>query len=159
MALTKDNVIVGAVTALEFPSGTNIGGTKGGVTLMLEQELFDKVGDQIKGKLDRVLTLRSVRARTELLESTIVNLHKASNLAAAQLSGSSLSITDSEGALQSVKFTGPAPNGGTRTVILDSCRQVGNTEFTYGRDVDVRFPMELEAMWDPTNNRFGIIGN
>jgi len=159
MALTKDNIIVGAATAVEFPSGTNIGGTKGGVVFMLEQSLFDKMSDQIKGKLDRVLTDRAVRIRTELLESTVVNLHKASNLGAAQLSGSSLSITDTEGTLQSFKVTGPAPNAGTRTIIFDSARHVGNTEFTFGRDIDVRFPIEIEAMWDTTNNRFALVGN
>lgn len=159
MALTKDNIIVGAATAVEFPSGTNIGGTKGGVEIMLEQELFDKIGDQVKGNVDRVLTRRSVRARFELLEATAVNLHKASNLAAAQLSGSSISVTDSELVATTFKVTGPAANAGTRTIIFDTARQVGNTGFTFGRDTDQRFAMEVEAMWDTTNNRFAIIGN
>ena len=159
MALTRSNITVGAATAIEFPSGTDIGGTKGGVEIMLEQELFDKIGDQIKGNLDRVLTRRAVRVRTELLESTVTNLHKASNLAAAQLSGSTLSITDSELTPQSLKIVGPSANGGTRTCIFDTVRQVGNTGFTFGRDIDQRYACEFEAMWDTTANRFGIIGN
>lgn len=159
MAPTKDNIIVGAATAVEFPSGTNIGGTKGGVELVVEQELFDKVADQVKGKLDRVLTMRSVRVRFELIEATAVNLHKALNLGAAQLSGSSISITDTEFTPAAFKATGPAANAGTRTIIGDTARQVGNTGFTWGRDVDQRYPMEIECMWDTTNNRFMIAGN
>lgn len=159
MALTRSNIVVGAATSIEFPSGTDIGGTKGGVEIMLEQELFDKIGDQVKGNLDRVLTRRAVRIRTELLEGTVVNLHKASNLAAAQLSGSTLSITDSELTPQSLKIVGPSANAGTRTCIFDTVRQVGNTGFTFGRDIDQRFACEFEAMYDTTNSRFGIIGN
>lgn len=158
MALSKENIVVGAATLVEL-GGTDLGGTKGGVIFGKEDTFFDKTGDQVKGNLDKVLVNRRVFVRTELLEGNAPNLHKALNLAAAQLSGSSVSITDSEAALAALKVTGPTTFGGTRTLILDAVRNISNFEMTWGKDVDIRLAFEFEAMWNPTNNRFGISGN
>lgn len=153
-------IIVGGAATIELPSGTDMGQSKGGVEIFQEQTFFDKTGDQVKTNLDRELVNRRVGVRFELVEASVANLHKALNLNSAQLSGSSISIThNSAAALAAFKATGPAQDAGTRTIILDQVRQVGNIGPRWQKDDDMRLAFELEAMHDPTNNRIGIIGN
>lgn len=158
MAATKDTIIVGAATSVTL-NAVDIGSTKDGVTLIKEDTFFDKTADQVKGKLDKVLTDRRIAVRFTLQEVSVANLHRALNLAAGDLSASTISITQSEAALVPLVVVGPAQFAGTRTISLDFVRNIASLESTFAKGDNNAVPMECEAMYNPANNRFGTIVN
>jgi hypothetical protein len=64
-----------ATVAAGAPSGfTDVGGTKGGVTLMVDQTIQDITVDQIPDPIGGRMTARKVQIQTELAETTLANL-------------------------------------------------------------------------------------
>lgn len=64
-----------ATVAAGAPSGfTDVGGTRGGLTLMVDQTIQDLTVDQIPDPVGGQMTGRKVQLQTELAETTLANL-------------------------------------------------------------------------------------
>jgi len=90
----------------------------------------------------------------------MANLHIALNLAAASLSGSSLTIDSSEADEAQMLMVGVAPDAGARSFIIDAAVVRGSLSSNAGAKNNPNYlPIEVEAIWDSGNSRFGVIGD
>jgi hypothetical protein len=159
IALDKDQILIGAIATLELGTADLGPTTEDGVTVNVEQEFKDIMVDQYKGVIDKKLTKRRVTIGLTLAEADIANFHKALNLASSALSASSLTINMSQATATTLLIAGVAPAAKTRTFIFDLVYQVGNVSHVMKKNEEVGLAVEFEAMYNPTNTRFGIVGD
>jgi len=162
MAIAQDRgkICHGTLTTLSI-GGTDLGPTsEDGVTFVANQTHFDQKIDQQVGTIKKTLTNREVVVGLTMVEATLARLHIALNLAAAALSGSSLTIDSTEAPEAQMLMVGVAPDANARSFILDAVVVRGSMNTMAGAKNNPNvLPIEVEALFDTGNSRFGIIGD
>lgn len=101
MAAATTNIIVGAatvsvgdwVTAAGAGSLTDVGYTKGNVTLAESHELYDVEPDQVAGVVKQVPTKSTIQIKVPMLESVLEKYRIATRQPAANLTGTPPDLT------------------------------------------------------------------
>lgn len=159
IAIDKGKFLIGAVTTLEL-GGTDLGPTsEDGVTFTYTPTFYDHKSDQVAAKLRKTKTDVDLKITLNLMQGTLANLHKALNLAAASLSGSSLTIDTSQAADATLLIAGVAPDVNTRTIIMDAVQVSSPMAITMSKNNPVMIPVEFECLYSTTNSRFGLVGD
>jgi len=157
MVGTANNIVVGAaVVSIE---GTDVGYTKGGVTIRYEPEYIDVMADQAVGVVRKARSLERLYIVTTLLEITLENLRKAFMLPVASLAGSTLTLGYNDACwVDDVILTivGKGPTCGTRTYTFDKCVTFGTRELAMKREEEQAFEISFEALKDSSGN-FGKV--
>jgi len=160
IAVDRGKICHGTLTTLSI-SGVDLGPTtEDGVTFVVNQTHFDHKIDQQVGTIKKVLTNREVVIGLSMVEATLARLHIALNLAAASLSGSSLTIDSSEAPEAQMLMVGVAPDANARSFILDAAVVRGSLNTMAGAKNNPNYlPIEVEAILSDDGSRFGIIGD
>ena len=158
MTVTRKDIYAGAVTLVKI-GGTDIGGMIEGVTIRTESEYFDTLCDQVKGVVDTKLTGRKCLITFSMAEISLVNLQKAMAQPAANLSGSTLYLTDGQQAATTLEIQVPTPDAaGTRIYYFLIVRIIGSGEHSYRKDGQLMIAVEIVAFPDTAiENRFGYV--
>ena len=155
MAIDVGNLVLASATI--SVDEADCGATVGGVYMRSEDTFRDVEIDQFIGTWKKVLTGRKYFVRANLAEGTLLNLRKAWNLAEANLSGSTLTLDETDRGSVAVTLAGTGPDGSGRTVTLATCVALAATEYPVGRkDEESVFAIELEVLADSSND-FGTI--
>lgn len=164
MAVTASNLIQGPATIYGGIFGatepatiatapgvgwTDLGGTKDGVTLNVEQTFADLTVDQIVDVVARRRTGRMVSITTTLAEATLENLARAISNAAPV--ANVLNLDDGLAAFSpaygAYLFDGIAPGGFRRRVILRKTLATGNVAMAYTKDGQTVIPTTFAGHW------------
>lgn len=166
MAVTATNLIQGPANLWAGPFGTaepaaigtapgagwvDLGSTKEGVTLNIEQTFADLTVDQVIDVIARKRTGRIVTIATSLAEATLENLATAiGNTAPATKvleldnGDSALAFSPTYGA---IIMEGLGPNGVKRRFILRKTLQTGNIALAYTKDGQTVIPTSFSMHW------------
>lgn len=161
MAVTTTNLIQGPANMWVAPFGTaepaafaapgvgwvDVGGTKDGVSLVIESSFSVLSVDQIVDEVGRTRTERKTSVKTSLAEATLENLARAI-AEAAPVSGvlePALDGTAFMPAYLAVLFDGIAPGGKIRRVIARKVLGVDSTEVAYKKDDQTVIPATFAA--------------
>ena len=157
MAVDATKIIVGAATV--SVGGSDIGYTKGGVTVRYEPEFIEVIGEQAVGAVKKARSLERMYVTTTLLQVSLSQIRKSFMLPAAQVSGSTLTLgynnacwVDEVG----ITLTGSGPDCGTRTFTFTKCITFGTREYSMQREEEVAFEVEFEILKNASGN-FGTI--
>jgi hypothetical protein len=157
MAVNRTLLFVGAPSIIKI-GGVDVGGTLDGFTVTEETEFFDKTCDQVRGTIGKTLMSRSVTLTFSIVETTLVNMQKALAMPAANLSGSTLYLTDGELTDTTLEMQVVSPTGGTRVYYFLIARILGSGEFSYKKDGQLSVPVTIQAIPDTTQgNKIGYI--
>lgn len=128
---------------------TDLGGTKEGITLNIEQTYSDLTVDQIIDVVDRRRTARMVSIGTSLAEATLANLALAiSNTApTANILELDNGLNAFKPAYGAYAFDGIAPGGFRRRVILRKTLGTGNVAMAYTKDGQTVIPTTFQGQW------------
>ena len=157
MAVDAGNIVVGAATL--SVAGTDIGYTKGGVSIRQEQTFLDVEADQAVGVVRKARTLERLYVKTMMLEVTLSNLRRAFMYPAANLVGSTLTLGYNNACWVdevALVIVGPSPDCGTRTVTLTRCVKFSTIEYSMKRDEETAIEVEFEALKDASGH-FGTM--
>jgi len=157
MATNKNNVCISGTAMTISVAGTDLGFTKGGVSMEVTEETYKVIMDQSLTAILESMTSRECVVRTVLGESTLANLKTAWNLADSALVSSSLSLDTSTKGEVVLVFTGKGPNATTRTATFFSAVAVSAGENTYAKDQETLIPVEFRCLWNSTQSKFGTI--
>ena len=159
MASNKLLMLKGPATAITV-AGTDVGpNSKTGVMMTVSAEYYEHKTDQDMSTVAIDLNGREVELDFELKHVTLENLLLALGLAAASLSGSSLTVDNSEIASAQMIITGLAPHSGTRTMIFDETYFTGGLEYKWSSEDHTIVPVKARVVYSPTNSRVFIAGD
>jgi len=157
MAGNADNIIVGAATiAID---GSDIGFTKGGVTVRYEMVQLEVMADQAVGVVRKARSSERMYVSTTMLEVTLQQLRRAFMLPLAQLTGDTLTLGYNDSCWVdevAIVIVGKSPNCGTRTFTFSKCVTFGEREYSMQREEETAFEVEFECLKD-SNGHFGTI--
>ena len=157
MAGNAANIIVGAAQVIL--GGTDIGYTKGGVSVMYNQDQLEVKADQAVGIVRKARTMETMRVKTTMLEMTLQRLRQAFMLPVASLSGNTLTLGYNDACWVdevTVTLIGKGPSCGTRTFSFTKCVTFGEREYAMKRDEEIGFVIEFECLKD-SSGHFGTI--
>lgn len=159
MAADRLNIVQGSATIAI--GGADVGYTsENGVTITVTPTFYEHKTDQVKASLKATLTDRKVMINFEMIEADLDRVLLAINEAAASLSGSSLTIDDTQGADADVVVVGTPPSvGTTRTAMFYACQVKSEFTVTMSKNEPCRLNMEMEAYWSDSDNSLGIMGD
>lgn len=152
-----DNIIVGAAEVQI--DGTDVGFTKGGVTVRDEPEFIQIMADQVAGVVRVARTLDRMFVVTTILEVTLAQIKRAFMLPSVNLSGSTLTLGYNDACWVeevSIVLVGVSPGCGTRTWTLPKCVTFGTSEYNMAREEETAFEIEFEILKD-SSGIFGTI--
>lgn len=148
MINSKANILVGVKNF--YLDGVDLGATVGGVTVEKNQELGEKEVDQLLDATDLYVKKNTVIVKTSLAEATLANLKKVWNEHAAaeeagrvQPIGLSQEIPEHE-----LIFTGPDPNGETRTYTFWRAFVFESGAQELKKDGQTAFPVSIRCLPD-----------
>jgi len=140
------DIDVGTVPDVDW---TDVGYTKDGVELAIEQEYSELEVDQLVDVPGRRLILRDLKVTTNLAEATLANLKLAMGGGTEDTGVGFESfepLTPSgEPSYIALIIDGLAPNGLVRRVIIRKSLQIGSIEFAYAKDEQTVFAVEFGA--------------
>lgn len=146
-------------TEPESATWSNLGYTKEGVTLSIEQEYQELEVDQLADVPGSRLIKRVMTISTSLAETTLENFQRVLNGDGAITEDASTAGVDASGAdtfepgnalassaptYSALLFDGVAPNGMVRRIIARRCLQVGAFESQYTKDGELVYPVEFK---------------
>jgi len=152
-----DNIIIGA--AQVSIGGSDVGYTKGGVTVRYEPEFVDVIADQAVGVVRKGRSLERMYVMTTLLEVTLNQIRLAFMQPQANLSGQTLTLGYDDSCWVdevAIVLVGVGPSCGTRTFTFSKCVTFGTREYTMQREEETAFEVEFEILKD-SNGAFGTI--
>lgn len=164
MAVTATNLIQGPATIYAGTFGatepttiadafgvgwTDLGGTKDGIKLSIEQTFADLTVDQVVDIIARRRTGRTMSIATSLAEATLENLARVLSNTAPTAGSLDLDngLTAFSPAYGAVAFDGIAPGGFRRRVILRKTLATGNVEMAYTKDGQTVLPASFMGHW------------
>lgn len=158
MAVDTDQLYAGAVTTVEV-GGVDIGGTYDGVAISTEGEFFDLNVDQVSAIVKKNLITRKCTITLNIAELSLANLRKALGQASANLSGSTLYLTDDEQGEITLGLVLPTPDaGGDRTYYFLRVYCTGSGEHSYKKGDQTFVAVVFEALPDTDNsNRIAYV--
>lgn len=128
---------------------TDLGGTKEGVTLNIEQTFADLTVDQIVDVVQRRRTGRVMSIGTSLAEATLDNIARAISNAAP--TANVLELDDGLAAFSpaygAYAFDGIAPGGFRRRVILRKTLATGSLAMAYTKENQTVIPTSFMGHW------------
>jgi len=128
MSGNSDNIIIGAATI--SIDGSDVGFTKGGVTVRYEPEFLDIFGDQAVGAVRKARINERLYVATTLLEVTLERIRNAFMQPADQLVGSTLTLGYNNACWTdevALVLVGVSPGCGTRTFTFSKCVAMGRS--------------------------------
>lgn len=166
MTVNATNLIQGPASLYAAPFGTaepatistapgagwdDLGGTKEGITLNIEQTFADLTVDQIIDVIARKRTGRNITIATSLAEPTLDNLALAMNNTGPTSDVLELDNGDAAAAFSpaygAVLLDGIAPGGFRRRIILRKTLQTGNIAMAYTKDGQTVIPVTFSLHW------------
>lgn len=148
----------------------NVGYTRDGVELLINQEFSELEVDQVHDVPERRLVRRELVIRTNLAEPTLENLRTALNggtLGDPTAAGPTTyglrtfepsTTTKGRPDYSSFIFDGIAPEGMPRRVIIRKGLQIGDVTFAYRKNDQTVYTVELAAHYvSPTKAPFRVI--
>jgi hypothetical protein len=157
MAGNADNIIIGAAEVQI--DGSDVGYTKGGVTVRYEPEFIDVMADQAVGVVRKARSLERMFVVTTLLEVTLEQIRRAFMLPSANLVGQTLTLGYNNACWVdelAITLIGSGTSCGTRTFSLTKCVTFGTREYNMQREEETAFEVEFECLKD-SNGNFGTI--
>ena len=148
MAITvnSNNYVMGTATTLTL-GGTALGSTsEDGIVVESSNNNMMRKCDQAQGVVTSKLIDREVHVKMTLEEATLANMVVALNLASSKLSASSLTVDDSEATDAALVVVGVAPYAGTRTMIFDAVKSVGNFAMNIGKLKPMEFAIDRKSV-------------
>lgn len=134
---------------------TDLGGTKEGVTLNIEQTFSDLTVDQIIDVIARKRTGRNINVATSLAEPTLANLAPAIGNSEAVANVLELDNGDAAAGYSpdygAILLDGIAPGGFRRRIILRKTLQTGNIALAYTKDGQTVIPVTFSLHWVSTS--------
>jgi len=152
MAGNALNICVGPATL--SINGTDVGYTKGGVSIRMPRSYLEIVADQAMGVVKIAKTLEQMMVKTTLLEATLANLRWAWDQAAE----SAIGVADAVCNEVALVVVGVAPSGGTRTFTLTKCVPQGDSEVVYSREAETGLEVEFQCLKASTG-AFGTLAD
>lgn len=140
MAGNANNVIVGPATL--SINGTDVGYTKGGISVRMPRTHVEVVADQNIGVIKIAKTLEQMFVKTTLLEATLAVLRWAWDQAADGTIGAANAVCNEV----ALVIVGPAPSAGTRTITLTKCVPQGDSELVYSRETETGLEVEFQCL-------------
>jgi len=159
MANDATKIIIGAATV--SVGGTDVGYTKGGVTVRYEPEFIDVIADQAVGVVKKARSLERMYVTTTLLQVSLSDIRKSFMQPSAQLSGSTLTLGYNNSCWVeevAIVLTGKGPSCGTRTFTFSKCITFGTREYAMTREEEVAFEVEFEVL-KAADGTFGTIAD
>ncbi len=161
MSADKKNILIGAGTLVV--DDTDVGYTRGGITIAKDGEFLDVHPDQVTYPILTQKTSESYQVSTELLEVTLENLKLAWG-EAGEINGTTLSLGSSEVDVteHKVVFNGRAPKGasgnyGDRTVTFHRVVTMDYGDVEHQRDGESVIPVTFTALYDEDEGEIGEI--
>jgi hypothetical protein len=152
MTVTTALLYAGAITTVKI-GGTDIGGTYDGVSISVEDETFDLNVDQVKSVVDKVLLTRKALVTLNIAEVSLANFRLALAQASANLSGSTLYLTDTQQAETTVELITETPSGvGSRYYYFPRANIMAKGEHTYKKNEQLFVPVQIECLPDTANS-------
>lgn len=152
MAGNANNVIVGHATL--SINGTDVGYTKGGISIRLPRTHVEVVPDQVIGPVKIAKTLEQMFVKTTLLEATLANLRWAWDQSGDGVIGASNSSCNEVALI----VVGSAPSAGTRTLTLTKCVPQGDAELVYSRETETGLEVEFQCL-KASDGTFGTMAD
>lgn len=148
MIISKANILVGVKNF--YLDGVDLGATVGGVEIQKALEIYEKEVDQLLDATDLVPKKYVLTAKTELSEATLANLKKVWNEEAAAEDGGRVQPIGLSQELPEyeLKFTGPDPNGNTRTYTFFRAVSVEAGAQQLKKDGQTVFPVTFRILPD-----------
>ena len=142
-----------SVATVPATGWVDVGGTKDGVELQINDEYAVLDVDQIIYEIDRRRTKRVVALKTQLAEGTLANLALA--IANAAPVANVLDADDGVAAFapkhSAVLMDGIAPGGFRRRVILRKTLPTDSVGMAYKKDAQTLIPITMTAHWVSTS--------
>jgi hypothetical protein len=157
MANDATKIIIGAATV--SVGGSDIGYTKGGVTVRYEPEFIDVIADQAVGVVKKARSLERMYVTTTMLQVSLDQVRQSFMLPAAHLAGSTLTLGYNNVCWVdevAIVLAGKGPACGSRTFTFGKCITFGSREYSMQREEEVAFEVEFEILKDASGN-FGTI--
>jgi len=152
MTVSTDLLYAGAVKTVKI-GGVDIGGTYDGVAANTEGEFFDLNVDQVSAIVKKSLITRKATITLNVAEISLANLRSALGQASANLSGSTLYLTDDEQGETTLELVCPTPSGvGSRYYYFPRIYALGSGEHSYKKDAQTFVAVILEALPDTDNS-------
>jgi hypothetical protein len=164
MAVTVTNLLAGPAQVLVAPFGTaepanaeatpgvgwvDVGGTDGGVRLVMSQTFTPLTVDQIAGPVGTRLTDRSVSVATSMAEATLANLRLALNLPVD--AGTTVEveheISNADPPYKAVMIVGQKPGGGPRLIIVRRALPTESVEMAWTKDGKTMIPITFTGYY------------
>jgi len=158
MTVNTGLLYAGAVTTVKI-GGTDIGGTYDGVKVTTEGDFFDLKVDQVSATVKKSLISRKCTITLNIAEMSLANLRIALSQAAANLTGSTLYLTDGEQGETYLEMVCPTPSGvGTKIYYFPRIYSIGSGEHNYKKGEQTFVQVILEGLPDTSNsNRIAYI--
>lgn len=154
MAVDRNNICITGANATFTIVSTDVGFTKGGVFMRVDNEWYDVMMDQHLALLKKPLIGRRCSVRTVIGEATLEQMRAAWNLNATALVSSSLEVDASENGEVKIIFTGKGPGATptTRTATFHKAVAMTTDEVGYIKEGETLIPVEFDVIWDTTNS-------
>lgn len=158
--VTAGNIVVG-LTKVEFGtdgSEDELGATRDGATVRVERGYHDVYCDQRLGRIKVIATQVDCQFETVLEEISLANMRYVWDQAAANLSGSTLTVkgsstSDLRGEL-SLLITGTGPDGSVRVVDAAKTVAVGAGDITFQREENAVQSATFNVVQNASNGNF-----
>lgn len=157
MAGNANNIIVGAATV--SIDASDVGYTKGGVTVSYEPTWIEVTADQAVGIVRRARSNERLYVKTSLLEITLTQIRRAFMYPSGNLVGSTLTLGYNSSCYvdtHALVLVGAGPNCGVRTFTFPSCVAFGNREIKMVREEEQSFEIQFEVLKD-SDGHFGTV--
>jgi hypothetical protein len=159
MTLQVSNIIVGPCTSMVY-DGINLGTTVGGVQVLKERTYTDIRVDNVPFVVSKVPKEDIYSVKTTLAENTMQNL--AISWAVLLENGNliRLGVNSFDLSKHTLVFTGPGPNGKTRTFTLYNVVSASTSGPTMAKDQATVIPVYFQCLPDfsqPKGQEYGTI--
>lgn len=167
MAITTGNIIMGpGDLKLGVPGAheallRNVGSTQGGISIASDRTYYDVMVDQAPGPVDVKETVRQVTLKTNLAESSLVNLARVWGYPETAVASGvfKLGVPATTPFMQLVALS-PGAGGLRRKLTGVKVVSVGNGEHRYQKSGETIIPVEFRCLFDPAkpqDEAFGTI--
>lgn len=152
MTVTQDLIYSGAVTTVKV-GGVDIGGTYDGVKITGSPEWFETECDQVNAPVTKTLVKNKGTVTLNIAELSLANLRLALAQASANLSGSTLYMTDDDPGSMTLEIITPTPSGiGSKYYYFPRAYNVGTGEHTYKKNEQLFMSIIFDALPDTDNS-------
>lgn len=148
-------IVFGAATAIKIGvygtvkgSCTDLGYTKGGVTVEYPRDYYNIEVDQEQGDIDIKLIKRAGILRFSVAEAKLDNLRLALDMPAGALVSDVLKLGTAAQQYVTIFMDAPGPDSGTRELWIPKAVVIGNASHAYVKDGETVVEIEARMVFD-----------